>query len=298
MQRRRVDGWAISVISALREQGIRVILLKGPAIARWLYPEDPWNRRYLDVDIFVGPHDSRRTDSLLRELGFTVWGNVLEVDENHARTYVRQTDSATIDLHRTLHGMEGVPAQVVWETLSGDPETALIRSFPVEIPNATVRTLNVALHLSPVDAPNSQPWIDLRRAIEQVDSNCWQAAIDLARSLGIEDELAPRLRRLTEGAALADTLELTDGASERYTLSAAVATGRASETCALAARESRPARDGVRSRSARCGLRRWTAVRGLAVATISALSLSRCQPGSSSACSGRSAHRPGRAPRR
>jgi len=229
-ERLRVDGWAISVVSAFRELGIRVILLKGPAVARWLFSEDPWSRSYVDVDIFVAPADRQRADALLRGLGFTVRGNVLEVDENHARAFIRRADGASIDLHRTLHGMEGVPAELVWAMLTRDPGTTRIGSLQVEIPNAIVRTLNVALHLSPTDDPTSQPWADLQRAIDRIDLNSWRAAVGLARSLEIEDELAPRLRRLPDGAALADSLELTKEASERYSLSAAVAAGRASES--------------------------------------------------------------------
>ncbi|MGH9198578.1 MAG: nucleotidyltransferase family protein, partial [Acidimicrobiia bacterium] len=41
----RADGAAGSAISALREAGIRSILLKGPSIVSWLY-EDPAGRPY------------------------------------------------------------------------------------------------------------------------------------------------------------------------------------------------------------------------------------------------------------
>lgn len=48
------DRIAAEVTSALRHAAIPTILLKGPSIARWLYPSG--GRHYIDTDILVPGH--------------------------------------------------------------------------------------------------------------------------------------------------------------------------------------------------------------------------------------------------
>ena len=50
-----LDLAAARASAALRDAGIRAILLKGPVIARWLY-DDGSERNYGDVDLLVAPH--------------------------------------------------------------------------------------------------------------------------------------------------------------------------------------------------------------------------------------------------
>ena len=64
-----LDALAGESISALRANGIRALLLKGPVTARWLY-SDRHPREYVDVDILVASSDFPRTVQMLAELGF------------------------------------------------------------------------------------------------------------------------------------------------------------------------------------------------------------------------------------
>lgn len=48
----------------------RVVPLKGPALARWLYADEPALRPNSDVDLIVSPADTDRAQALLRELRF------------------------------------------------------------------------------------------------------------------------------------------------------------------------------------------------------------------------------------
>ena len=68
---------------------------------------------------------------------------------------------------------------------------------------------------------------DLERALERVDDGVWRAALELARELGIEAELAARLRRLPAGQALAQRLAITPDGSAYYNVLGAVNAGRA-----------------------------------------------------------------------
>ena len=57
------------VVTAFKDAGIPTILLKGPSIARWLYPAG--GRTYRDTDLLVPPSQFADAGSVLRSLGFT-----------------------------------------------------------------------------------------------------------------------------------------------------------------------------------------------------------------------------------
>ena len=50
------DATAAEVVGALSDAGVRSIVLKGPAVIRWLYPEIT-DRFSVDVDMLVSPED-------------------------------------------------------------------------------------------------------------------------------------------------------------------------------------------------------------------------------------------------
>jgi hypothetical protein len=64
-----VDRVTGEVVAALNDAGIAAILLKGPSIARWLYPAG--GRMYRDTDLLVPPSQFLDAASVLRSLGFT-----------------------------------------------------------------------------------------------------------------------------------------------------------------------------------------------------------------------------------
>jgi hypothetical protein len=63
-----VDRVTAEVISAFDAAGIPSILLKGPSIARWLYPAG--GRGYVDTDLLVQRQQFSRASDLLKDLGF------------------------------------------------------------------------------------------------------------------------------------------------------------------------------------------------------------------------------------
>ncbi len=64
-----VDKLAVSIIAEFESHGIGSILLKGPAIASWLYA-DGTHRPYGDADLLVSPENWERAEALLQHLGF------------------------------------------------------------------------------------------------------------------------------------------------------------------------------------------------------------------------------------
>jgi len=212
-QRRHVDRWTAEVVTAFGAKGIRPILLKGPAIARWLY-SDTGARSYCDVDVLVSPAQLAAAEEVLLEIGF---------DEPvhpkwllpHARAWVRAADGATVDLHRTLHAMEAIPPESVWAETTMGAESCVVGGVHVDIPGPVMRALHVVLHLSPGEDPESQASEDLRRAMARVDRPTWHAAADRARRLGVADDMGQLLRESVDGAVLADQLGLPSVGSLR-----------------------------------------------------------------------------------
>ncbi|HEX4364847.1 MAG TPA: nucleotidyltransferase family protein, partial [Solirubrobacteraceae bacterium] len=203
VHRLRVDTWAADAVTALRARGINAVLLKGPVIARWLYADDPSERRYQDVDLLVSPADQAATREVLVELGYELQGGIMpELDEPHARVFERHTDGAEVDLHRVLHGMEGVPTERVWRTVMMHTETLRVGNVEVATPDEPLRALHLVLHTSFRDGPGTRAWADLQRGLEMIELATWEQAVALARSLGVTSELGHRLALVPEAAEL------------------------------------------------------------------------------------------------
>jgi hypothetical protein len=96
----------------------------------------------------------------------------------------------------------------------------------VAVLGGPMRLLHVALHLGARQRPDDQAWIDLTRALDVSTVGDWEAAIAVARELGVVHELAARLRRRPDAAWLLDRLGSVAPAT-RYNLVAAVDGGRA-----------------------------------------------------------------------
>lgn len=209
-QRVRVDWWTAQVVRAMRARGLHPVLLKGPAVARWLYADDPLSRPYVDSDLMVCAAERAGAEAVLSELGFEQpapsW---LRDEPPHAKGWVRRSDGAQVDLHRTLHGCEHVPESAVWDVVSNGTETIDVAGVDVEIPSVGVRALHLALHAIPeFGGLTSQPFIDLERALCVVDRRTWEGAARLAEGLGVDDEMGYRLGLVDRGRGLALELGL------------------------------------------------------------------------------------------
>jgi hypothetical protein len=215
-----LDWVAAQTVTALGARGVRPILLKGPPIARWLYADDPAERLYEDVDLLVGPGELNDAEAVLGELGFRRRSVMLIDDPDpHAEPFVRESDGATVDLHRTLHRCEHVADALVWRTVSAETERMVVGGVEVEVPSIPVRLLHVTFHPDPTKhSPGARPWVDLQRAIERVDMSDWYRAREIAQELGTSDAMGYGLRLDPRGAGLADRLGLPQGAPESVLL--------------------------------------------------------------------------------
>ena len=197
-----VDKLSAEVIGAFESQGIAVMLVKGPVIARWLYEGDV--RFYNDGDLVVAPANWDRAVALLEDMGFQDYLRPLEHPrmESQAGTgFLRGSQS--IDLHSTLAGLRASP-EAVWQALWTTAETQLVGGRVVRVPDRSGVLMHIALHA--VHHVEGKPIEDLARAVARASDAEWRAAAALASRLDGLDAFTRGLRLLPDGAIVADTV--------------------------------------------------------------------------------------------
>lgn len=199
-----VDATTHEFVVALRARGVRGIVLKGPALAAWLY-DDGAARPYGDGDVLVAPGDVEAARTTLADLGYALVLNAPPVfGAPHAEPYTRP-GGGEIDLHWMLSGVTASPA-TAWRALSARTEHLDVGGARFEVLALGGRALVVALHAA--QHGTGRPLRDLARALERAEPQHWREARDLAHAVGATAAFARGLRLLPEGAATADVLRL------------------------------------------------------------------------------------------
>jgi hypothetical protein len=207
----RVDVVTAEVVEALRAEGIPSVLLKGPATVRLLYEDEP-PRPYGDVDLLVPPAVGQ-AETVLASLGFVPPHDAVGYDQ-----WVRETDGASVDLHRTFFGVE-IPPETVWRILSRDTEPLVVAGTQVEVLSVPPRAVILSLHAA-AHGPRSKAGKDLARALERLDEGIWAQAAQLAEELQATTAFAAGLRLLPQGESLAERLGLPKWLTVSLALSA------------------------------------------------------------------------------
>lgn len=209
----RVDATTAEVTRAFRAAGIRSILLKGPAVARWLY-EDRAARPYTDSDLLVSPDDVAAAEDVLRGLGFRSFTHQSATDRrlrpHHALPWLPPPHlGAAVDLHQSIGDVKAGPA-TVWAVLSADTEEIEVAGATVEVLGVPGRALHAAVHAAHHSGLHAPALEDLRRAAVVVPLEQWRQAVALARAIDGVDELVHGLELVPEGAQLRAALGLPD----------------------------------------------------------------------------------------
>lgn len=198
----------------MQDAGVPAILLKGPSIARWLYPSG--GRTYLDTDLLVPAREISRAEAVLRSLGFTELLEGFHPFELDAEPVVGTAFSrrpelglgpgGTVDLHRNLP-MLRAPDELLWEALSTETETFPIGDVEIRVLGRTALALHVVTH-AVQHRFQLHTDEDLRRAITVMSVDDWRPVADLAARLGVAEILGLGLRHHPAGAVVADSLAL------------------------------------------------------------------------------------------
>jgi Uncharacterised nucleotidyltransferase len=205
----RLDLVAAEVADALDKADVRCIVLRGPSLTGWLYPEKG-GRNYIDVDLLVAPRDFDTAERILAGLGFDHVPTMMQRPDDrpvHARTWTRQADLATVDVHRTIVGARA-PDETVWSVMSRETEPIRVGTSQLEGLSVVATALVVALHAAQHGDKSAKQLGDLERGVERLPRDVWEAARRLASSLEAAEAFEAGLRLLPAGADLAESLGL------------------------------------------------------------------------------------------
>src|ERR1700709_2250898 len=205
-----IDRLAAEVSAAFTAEGIETLVLKGPVLAKWLYPDVV--RPYGDADLMVAPQNWDSAVAILTGLGFSdPLGPMAHPRmESFASTAFLRGDNKedNLDLHCTLHGLDGDPERI-WQAFSDGAMTQTIGGAELRVPGRDAQLLHVGLHAA--HHVEMKQAMDLRRAIEVADDDLWRQAPDPARPPGGPHAFASGLRLLPDGAQLAERLGIRGG---------------------------------------------------------------------------------------
>ncbi|MGB9176211.1 MAG: nucleotidyltransferase family protein [Methanoregula sp.] len=89
-----------TIISALQEAGIPVLLIKGPALARTLY-SDPSLRQSSDIDLLVKPRDFERCEEVMADLGYTTTARTFRISRHafHHQAFLPHGPGVLTEIH-------------------------------------------------------------------------------------------------------------------------------------------------------------------------------------------------------
>jgi hypothetical protein len=207
----------------LRRNGIDALVLKGPSIAEWLYPE---GRTSADCDLLVSPRDLAAARGVLVGHGYAdVYAGVRAGEgADHSTVF---TDAALgdreVDLHTAFPGF-GAPPERVWAALYERRTAATLAGVPVSYLDLPARALVLVLHAARNGVRVARGVEDVRRALAALDDAGWREVAALARDLDATAALAAGLRMTPEGTALASQLRLDATDAEWALLSASGST--------------------------------------------------------------------------
>lgn len=203
-----VDAVTVEVVGAFAGEGIDTVVLKGPVLARWLYPGEV--RPYVDSDLLVAPDDRARAVGVLERLGFAEhlpWmPTPLSLDPGG--TAFNRPGGGMVDLHCQLPGLDGDP-DAIWGRVAASAERQVIAGVELRVPDRDMVLLHVVLHAAHhANMVGGNPLEDLRRAFAVVEEAEWLSALALARAYRGIAAFAAGLRLLPEGEDLARRLGL------------------------------------------------------------------------------------------
>jgi hypothetical protein len=210
-----VDVLTAEVAGAFGHEGVVTLVLKGPVLARWLYPGEV--RPYVDSDLMVAPENRARAVGVLERLGFAehdAWmPTPLSLDPGGSAFERR---GWMVDLHCQLPGLNG-DAEAIWGRLVTSAERQVIAGVELGVPDRDTTLLHVVLHAAHhANQVGGKPLEDLRRALALVEEAEWSSALELARVYRGVAAFAAGLQLLPEGRDLTRRLDLAEVRSLRH----------------------------------------------------------------------------------
>ncbi|MBC7678285.1 MAG: nucleotidyltransferase family protein [Pseudorhodobacter sp.] len=195
------DSALLEVAAVLHADAVPYLLLKGRASADLLGTSV--YRLSSDVDLLVPPG---RYGQARRVLSCLDYQDVLGAARPHEQMTFESTwrrGVATVDLHRTLHGV--VDGELVWAVFSETPDTVVVGGQEFRCGNRAVRLFHLALHLAQSTGHSeARTRQELAHAVSLLPVTAFERALVVADRLGARDLFTVALQRAGAGALCAE----------------------------------------------------------------------------------------------
>ncbi|MGH2761793.1 MAG: nucleotidyltransferase family protein [Thermoleophilaceae bacterium] len=207
-----LDGMTAEIAAELEAAGVPSIVLKGPAIAGWLY-RDRGVRAYGDADLLVSAASWERAAETLQRLGFVDGlGPLAHPRMESITSHPWARGNQDVDLHCTLWGI-GVEPGRAWEVLSARTVPMKVGGQELDVLEPAARAMHVALHAAQHGYDDGKPMRDLEAALEVLPEELWAEAAEVAAQLDALPGFTTGLRLSPAGHALAERLGVGGEAS-------------------------------------------------------------------------------------
>jgi hypothetical protein len=137
-----ISSQCSTIIAALQESGIPVLLIKGPALARTVYA-DPSLRQSSDIDLLVKPRDFEQCEKVMADLGYSCTAPTFQLSRYafHHQSFLPAGPGVLTEVHwNPDFGFNFFAASWVDE--------AFDRRIAVSSPDLSFETLNPVDHLT------------------------------------------------------------------------------------------------------------------------------------------------------
>lgn len=195
---------------ALERGGVDALVVKGPSLMDWLYPDG--GRESADVDLLVRPEHWRRAVLLLTRVGFqsTYPGVRAGETADHSLDLQRhdpELGGHGVDLHKYFPGV-GIAPSAAFDVLWGRRERATQAGVSVWYPDRAARALLTALHAArdPLSAKVAE---DLRRSLAALSDAETASLAELAAELSASGVLRAGLETHPDTAGYVAALGLS-----------------------------------------------------------------------------------------
>jgi hypothetical protein len=203
-----LEHYAVDLTRTTSGAAIRMLVLKGPSHARWLY-DLPSDRPYVDLDLLVHPDDHRGVIELVARKGFHCRGAGSRRGEMSDHASELELGSVLVDLHRRIPGI-GLDPCAAFERLWDFRASLSIRGGDIWTLAPVHRAVHLALHPVETWDGNTGPLTDLERGLAVLPTELWRAAASEAAVLDALPAFAQGLRLVDRGRDYAKAFALPD----------------------------------------------------------------------------------------
>jgi len=139
------------IVAAFKDEGVRILVLKGPALGRTIYP-DAVLRPASDIDLLVRPDEFMKARKIFKRIDYQCKSKIFEVfkDFHREEEFISRTDSRvmhSVDLHWDLHQFFGEKRGNKVEVIFQNAIEVKASDLSFETMHPVDALINAALHL-------------------------------------------------------------------------------------------------------------------------------------------------------